>query len=399
MRCFRWIAALLVALAALPSAGEEAALRYTLDPAGPPFWTRGQPLTAAQNPPPGIKLPRFVSERPLFLTAKLGEGPDAAFTFAVDESEPGAGYDLLFADGNHNRDLTDEKPLRLTRWRYGKGFEPIRVLIQVGGSRVQYHVALVMEDYRTPPAFRLQSWGYYSGEARIGEKSYAVALVDANANGRFADLYRGDEEGEYGDMLLLDANGDGKFDDGGFASPEFLPCARWVPVAGKYYALTVQADGTALTAAPADVKLATLRSDYDDFALRLASEDGILVVRSEKGTARIPFGDYRIASWQIEQRHRDGSLWVAQGSQGRGDGAALPVKSDTLLPRLAAPLLARLNIQPSVGREFECSLGFTAASGEQIANVTRNGEQMPEPRLKIVDARGKVVANLPFHYG
>ena len=119
------------------------------------------------------------------------------------------------------------------------------------------------------------------------------------------------------------------------------------------------------------------------------------------GQAEVPIGDYRLYGWQIEQRDRDGSLWVAQGDYGRR-GEEMPllsVKADTALPRLGSPLEAGLDVSPVSGREFQYLLRFAAASGEVINFLGRNGQRMPEPRLKIVDARGKEIANLPFEYG
>ena len=93
-------------------------MRYTLDPGGPPVFTSGQELLASDKPIEAVKLPPLHSKKPLYLTAKLGDGADTSFTFVLDESEPGAGYDLLYADSSHTRDLTDVKPYRLTRWRW-----------------------------------------------------------------------------------------------------------------------------------------------------------------------------------------------------------------------------------------------------------------------------------------
>jgi len=376
-------------------------LRYTLDPGGPPVFTSGQELLASDKPIEAVKLPPLHSKKPLYLTAKLGDGADTAFTFVLDESEPGAGYDLLYADSSHTRDLTDVKPYRLTRWRYYKGFKPVRLLIQVGGARTLYHAAIVAEERPTSTDYRLQSWAYYSGEARFGDKSYPVALVDSNGNGLFNDLSRGLERDNAGDVLLMDVNGDGKFDQEEFAGPEFRYCGRRMQVDGRYYDLEIQPDGSGFRVAPTTAKLATLHSDSSQIALMLVSKDGMLAVRGENGEAQVPVGDYRIVGWQVERRDRDGNRWVAQGSQNRlgGEPPLLSVKADASLPRLGSPLRAQLAVQPAGGREFDCQLNFTGASGEVIGQVTRNGQQMPEPHVRILNAGGKEIANLPFHYG
>jgi hypothetical protein len=380
---------------------EEVSLRYTLDPGGPPVSTPGQDMVASDAPLQRLKLPPLHTKKPLYLTARLGDGADPTYTFVLDESEPGAGYDLLYADSHHLRDLTAEKPYHLTRWGFYKGFKPVRLLLDIGGSPTLYHAAIVAEDRGSSTEYRLQSWAYYSGEARFGDKSCPVALVDANGNGRFNDLSQGLDPERGGDLLLMDLNGDGKFDETSFAGPELQRLGRRLAVDGRYYDLEVSPDGAGFRAAPSTARLATLRSTSDQFALLLVSSDGMLTVHGEHGQASIPLGDYTIAGWQVQQRDQDGSVWVVEGTQHKIGSPAprLAVKGDTQLPRLGSPLQAELQVQPSGGREFDVQLSFTAGSGEVIEEVSHAGQPMPAPHLRIVDARGKEIANLPFHYG
>jgi hypothetical protein len=390
-------------MAAGTARAEETGLRYTLDPMGPPsVFTAGQAMVASDAPLQEVKLPRLRSKKPLFLTAKLGNGADPTFTFVLDETEPGGGYDLLYADCNHNRDLRDDPPSRLTRWRWQKGFKPLPLLIEVDGNRTLYHAAVAVQEGGRSSEYRLQSWAYYSGEARFGEKSYPVALVDANGNGLFNDPFRGFEGAQAGDLLLMDTDGTGNFEPTPeFISPKMRYCARRLQVDGRYYDLNIRPDGSALTVAPTTARLATLQSDYSQFSLILASADGWLAVKSDKGTAQVPVGDYRLVGWQIEQRDREGNTWVTQGNryQGADEAPAFPVLGDRPLPRLGSPLTAKLEVDRNGGREFEYRLNFTGASGETIGEITRNGQRMPEPRVRILDAAGREVANLPFHYG
>jgi hypothetical protein len=384
---------------------EEIALRYTLDPARPSLTVIPGQVMERIELPPGVKVPRWRSGNPLFLTARVGDGAENRFLFALDHVESGDGYDLLYFDGNRNGDLTDEAPLRLTRWQHRRSFRPVRLLIEVGGARVQYHAAVVVEDFRQPAVYRLQSWSYYSGEARLGAETRLVALVDRNANGRFDDLHTGLDPGREGDALLVDWNGDERFEEFEAEPPEFYPLARRVPVGDpqggtrEYALLRVRSDGSSFQLTPDPAPKVTLRSDYPRFTVQLASREGMLYLRGERGSASVPEGEYRIAGWQVEQRAPDGSQWQVRGGEVSAGGRRLVVRGDTQLPRLAAPLVARLNVQPAAGREFEFELGFTTASGETIESVQRNGQPPAAPRLKILDARGKVVASVPFHYG
>ncbi len=79
-----------------------------------------------------ITYPTFKSGRPLYGKVSFPPAPDGqdsgiVYRFAFDESEgTGRGYDRLYFDLNHDRDLTDDKPL-----------VPQRDLTSVGSSNVQ----------------------------------------------------------------------------------------------------------------------------------------------------------------------------------------------------------------------------------------------------------------------
>jgi hypothetical protein len=254
---------------------------------------------------------------------------------------------------------------------------------------------------RDVPAYALQSWGYFSGEARFGKRCYPVVLVDADGNGRFADTGRSFVEAERGDLLLVDLNRDGAFPEHDILDPKLHFLARSVRVEGRYYDLSVRADGTQLLAAPSRSTLATLRSDYGKFTLILGSEESLLVLRGERGRAQVPVGDYRLLGWQIEQCDRDGSIWKARGMSTRSgaDARLLSVSAETILAGLAAPLTAKLSVAHITDGELQFGLQLTAASGERIQNLTRDDQLVPAPHVVLRDARGEEIASLSFHYG
>src|SRR5436305_1089112 len=83
--------------------------------------------------------------------------------------------------------------------------------------RRRYHAMVEGREREGTREYRLKSLGYYTGTARFGPKRCPVALVDANANGLYGDPFRSfSPDGEkMGDMLLVDANKDGRFEPGG----------------------------------------------------------------------------------------------------------------------------------------------------------------------------------------
>lgn len=124
-------------------------LQYVADEDGPPLFVAGWHMAESQSPPFPIRTPAFRSARPRFLLATIGTGANRFFTFALDESTPGAGYDLLYADTNHNQDLSDEKPVPLTRWPNYRGFRPVPLTVTLEGRDIQYSAAV--SSYVHPP--------------------------------------------------------------------------------------------------------------------------------------------------------------------------------------------------------------------------------------------------------
>jgi hypothetical protein len=387
----------------------EFPLRYTLSPGGPPFFTRGQRLLASDTPMEPVKLPPLHSRKPLFLTARLGDGPDPTFTFVLDESTPGAGYDRLYADTSHTRDLTAIAPLRIAEVgpgglaTGGRGFKPIPLLIDVEGHRVLYHAAIRQFGEGRAADYLLSSWGCYSGEAAFGSHSHTVLVIDADANGRFSDVFKGEDLGNgEGDLFIIDPGESTGFPPDPLLGRESRPIyARRLQVDGHWYDVAVRADGSGISVTPASVPLVTLRSECPRFALLLSSDQGLLTVHGERGAAQLPAGDYRLMAWGIEQSDRRGNLWALQAS-GYENATAQPrlaVRKDRALPRLGS-LVAKATVTPGGGRrEFEINLTLSSAGGAAIRSITMNGQPHPEGRVRIVDARGWEIAHVMAPYG
>jgi len=400
--------ALVVVVAALrgkPGAAAEGPLRYVFRPfQGPPVYVPGQPLQIATAPPQRLELPPLRSTHPLYATAQLGRGGDTRFTFLFDESRgTGSGYDRLYADAGQSGDLTHALPVRGFYHRGATVFGPLPLLIPVDGQRQLYHAMIEARQRGGKPEYVLQSQGYYTGTARFGLKSYTVAVVDANANGLYGDPFRGfspDQE-KLGDQFLVDVNNDGRFEQGGFIPREMLFCGHCVVVDGRFYELAIRPDGSAVGVTPAKVPLATVRSGYPRFGLLLWNEKGVLPLESRKGVIRVPPGQYRLLVWSLEHPAPAGKWEVQGGAVGTdSEGARLvvPAAGSTSF-QLTTPLRAKVTAIRGAPNDFDFQLNLTTSSGETIANIAQDGQRPPEPMLKLVDAAGREVAALKFHYG
>jgi hypothetical protein len=409
MHSIRLLAVALLATAASAAVAAEANLRYAFSAfQGPPVYTPGQKLNSSSSPTETLRHgPYVTSKKPLYLTATLGRGGDTTFTFVLDEAAgTGKGYNRLIVDANNNEDLTDDPPVPSFR-RFGQTiFGPIPLRLTVDGRTRLYHARLETFDRGPntgPSDYWLRSLGYYIGDAQFGVKRLPVALVDANANGLYGDAQRGfgREPGLAGDMVLVDANKDGRFEQGGIIPKESLWCGKCIVVDSRFYELNLRADGSALTVTPAAVKLASLRASYPRFGIVLVGDHGVFPIEAKHGVARVPPGEYKVLSWSLEQRAPSGK-WSVQGSGMGAEGGMQVLKIGENEPssfQLKAPLIAKVTPQKFTPGAIDFSLSLTTSSGESIQGVTVNGRQPEEPMLRVLDEGGNEVAKLKFHYG
>lgn len=174
---------------------------------------------AAERPVEVKKLPEGLTA-PRFGVIRFGAADrPQAFVVVLDESEGKDGR--LWVDTNANGDLTDDAaPLwkkRVARTRGGErtiyqGSFKIRLGDGPGASAVQ------LNTYRFDPndpgraalkdAILYYADYVYQGQATLGGQSFRVALHDWPARGDF----RGKPGERLGVQLLIDVNGNGKFD-------------------------------------------------------------------------------------------------------------------------------------------------------------------------------------------
>jgi hypothetical protein len=395
---------LFLAMGRAAPAAEETFLSYRFSAfSGSPVHTMGQKLKTApaSAEKSGLKLPTLKSGEPVYLTAALGNGPDAARALVLDESGgTGTGYDLLYADANNNRDLTDDRPVHRLQRQGRPLFGPLALLVRINGHTQLYHAAVEASTRGPAAEYTLKNLGYYTGRARFGDRSYTVGLVDTNANGIYGDPFRelSPEGGRMGDQFLVDVNDDGSF-EGGMIPKETLFCGKCIAVDGRFFELAMEPDGSRVRVAPAQVKLAALKADYPSFSMLLAGDHGVFPVEGRNGEIRVPEGNYRILLWSIEHRAMEGT-WRAMGGSWNGGAPEVRVnEGGGATFKLSVPLLAKVGSQPTTPGSLDFSLGLTTSSGESIADLGVDGRRPPEPILRITDEDGKEVAVLKFHYG
>ena len=255
-----------------------------------------QRVTLSADKPASItKLPEGLVA-PVYGTLAIKGGDKATYHLVLDE--PDGKPAKLFVDSNGNGDLTDDPP---AEWN-GKAGEPgddgKAYTMYNGGGTVnlgtkdkpyQVHLPMYRFDKTDPGRPQLKDVLLYyrdyatEGEIKLGDKAYKVLLSDNLASGDF----RGSGTGPSGVQLLIDVNGNGKFDGKG----ESFDAKKPFNIGGTTYELKdVSKDGLSLKVAKSDQRVEEVALDPDLSAGKpvLAFEDKLMDGKAVK----FP-GDYK----------------------------------------------------------------------------------------------------------
>ncbi len=273
-------------------------------------------------------LPEVVAEKPCFGTAIDGRQA------VMDSSEWGAAaLDVLWLDADDDGQLAEDEKFALTGNGGGSAIIPVE-MPTVDGTTVQ-HFQVMFEMRGGRPALSWRSAGYYTGEVLIGERTYRVALVDVNANGRFDDanaLYKD------GDRLLIDDNEDGRFGTVRYVGP-------LLRVAGAYWGLEVATDGSHIVLSEPQVETGTLHVDEDSLTVTVAGEAGRFVLT--RTTAEEPFvlpvGSYAVERVEVHRTDDAGVEWSIRSQRGEGPAFRIEPGRETAV-RVAEPLAVHATI-------------------------------------------------------
>jgi hypothetical protein len=409
MACHRLFAfgcgLLVVGMAGGAAAGEgkEFPLKYRLSvTVAEEVGTSGQTLTILGDPPRLKSEPRYASPRPLYSVLSLGAGPEE-FHLVLDSSERrDRGYDTLYVDADRDGRITVDEKVVGQPTDTGFIFGPVRLLVWDGARRTPQWFQFRFSDYeveegRTVRNFQAFNAGYYTGTVQFGDQKRRIALVDSNGNGVYNDYPK--PGGPAGDRLLIDLNGDGQFDIGPL-SEEAQPLGRYVLAGDRYWRLDVAPDGSAVTVAPLDLPLGTLRSEVSEFALLLRGREGDLRVRGTGGVARVPAGRYHLVRCQFVLDDKAGRRWSFTGGGGEND-VPVDVPADSTTPlALGPPLTPKVTLTRIDAERVALNLAMKGAGGETYNEIYYADQiKPPVPKVRLFDLGGRELTQLDFHYG
>ena len=122
-------------------------------------------------------------------------------------------------------------------------------------------------------------------------------------------------------------------------------------------------------------------------------------IKSATESVKVKAGTHNLRLISLKTK-KDKDTWQIISKGPWGDLNQIKVtKNDTTNLTFGPPLLVKTNVYK---KKNVVSVGLTIVgkSGEHYqSRVKKNGRQMPAPRLKIIDQKGKVLTSGKFEYG
>jgi len=294
-------------------------------------------------------------------------------------------------------------------WRFG----PILLASEEGASETggSFYVECYRGDVLGPlalfPAF------FRTGKVRLAGRTYPVAVVDGDYDGRFSSflsLPLDSGRRPVVDGFAIDLNRNGKFVN--LEMPrqghsEIMPLSHLVRVADTYYTIDVSSHGTSLTLSKTEPPLGTLVVEPGDIAVELklwseAASQGLPPGRQWQ----LPADRYAGVYAGLEKKDASGNVWTLSGGLGSAAGDLGALNSFVIRPgettsiKLGPPFVVKTDVQRHGAGLVTIGLVLTGCAGEQYRpDFQRNHKRAPQRTFKIVDEKGNMLVADKFQYG
>jgi hypothetical protein len=347
--------------------------------------TGPQSMQLSTEQPADVKLPQFKGENQLFGRWPTPMVKSGFLWVALDRTHDQGPYDLLYIDSNCNGALDDETVEQAYRIDQRSAyFGPVKVIFEIEDGPVTYHLNFNSYQY-ADTRLNASSAGWYEGDITVGGEKKHCVLFDYNANGTFND--KSADAGDC-DRIRIGKQGD----------QETLFTGNYIVVDETLYRPEIARDGACIKLSKADeVKFGSITLPESITQLSVNGENGLFVLRPEKGTTTLPVGKYNVHDWAIERQDDKGTNWRLNGS-GLGENNIFDVVEDKpAVLTIGEPVIAILDASERQGTH-SFQQGMKGRAGERI-ELTRNGARPQAPKVRITSADGTYDRTYSFQYG
>jgi hypothetical protein len=344
-----------------------------------------QEIQVSSEQPTGVKLPQFKGKSQLFAKWPTPMVKNGFLWVALDRTHKQGPYDLLYIDSNCNGALDDESAVSAYRMdQRSSYFGSVKVIFEIEDGPVTYHLNFNQYQY-DDTRFYASSGGWYEGEISVGTEKKRCVLFDYNANGTFND--KSTNAGDC-DRIRIGKQG----------GQETVFTGNYIVIDKTLYRPEIARDGACIKLSKAeDVKFGSVRVPESITQLSANGENGLFILKPEKGAAMLPVGKYCVYDWAIERQDDKGTNWRLKGS-GFGESNVFEVAEDKpAILTIGEPIIAALAASEREGT-YSFNHGMKGRAGERI-ELTRNGAQPQAPKVRITNADGTYDRTYSFQYG
>jgi hypothetical protein len=344
-----------------------------------------QTIELSTEQPADVNLPQFKEQNPFFAKWSTPMVKSGCLWIALDRTHKQGPYDLLYIDSNANGALDDETATSAYRMDQRSAyFGPVKVIFEIEDGPVTYHLNFNSYQY-ADTRLSASSGGWYEGDITVGAEKKHCVLFDYNANGTFNDKSANAAEC---DRIRISKQG----------GQETLFTGNYIVFDETLYRPEIARDGACIKLSKAeDVKFGSVRLPESITQLSANGENGLFVLKPDKGTASLPVGKYYIYDWAVERQDDKGTNWQLKGS-GLSESNVFEVAEDKpAVLTIGEPIIATLDSSEREGtHSFQHSMKGRA--GERI-ELTRNGARPQAPKVRIKNADGTYDRTYSFQYG
>ena len=379
----------LLILVSQATAQQEQWLQYhSSREAGRVFGDSGsQTLELSTRQPAGVKLPQFKGKSQLFAKWPTPMVKSGRLWIALDRTHEQGPYDSLYIDSNGNGGLDDETVVASYRTSQRNAyFGPVKVIFEVEDGPVTYHLNLRFYQYGAGDNRLVAlSGGWYEGDITVGGQKKHCVLFDYNTNGAFDDKSANAAEC---DRIRIGEKG----------GQNTLFTGNYIQIDQTIYKPDIARDGACISLSRAEnVRFGNVRLAESVMQFSANGENGLFVLKPEKGIASLPVGKYRVYEWAVERQDDKGTNWKLEGS-GLSEENVFDITEDKeAVLSIGEPIIAVLDASEREGtHSFRHNMKGRA--GERI-RLTRGGARPQAPKVHIKSADGTYDRTYSFQYG
>jgi len=411
MRSFLMVVAAAAFLAAGTSAVRaqgEFPLKYVLAEGNDPLnWEMSR---STPSRPPQIKaLPQGLSDKVWYFEVSVG---GKSLWAVLDTASPLKLYVDLAGTG----DLSSVAPLIVKASGDWCCYGPIDISTGNGESAPTVKVLFVSTKFAERPGYYVppgaetydynlgvRAAGYMAGDVKLDGRTYRVAVLDKNLNGRYECAFGKDGMSQSwwrADAIAIDVGQDGKFSRGGDGS-EIMPLVKAVRVKDGYYHVQVAPDGSSIKFEKYEPKMGTLDVGIAA-SLTALSDTGTHNLRGSGGKWQVPEGRYTCQNLSITKIDADGKEWRL-GSLDAGLLENFEIRGgETTAIKIGLPLTLKVDAERPESGQISLNLALAGKGGEtySVSVGLQTGVSRPlPPKVKVFDASGKLLAEGNSEYG